>query len=152
MKNFIPTQIAEVKISYSTNIKANERLQIKCSGDAYEIFASNWNKSIEHTETMMLLILNRANRVLGITTLSQGGTAGCLVDVKIIMQYAIKANATSMVLAHNHPSGSRQPSDADLKITRKVKSACEILDLSLLDHIILTPFDGYTSFADEGFL
>lgn len=67
------------------------------------------------------------------------------------MKYAIESLATSMIIAHNHPSGNLEPSEADKKITYKLKSACLIMEVPLLDHIILTA-DGYTSFADEGWL
>ena len=72
--------------------------------------------------------------------------------MKVVFQYALKANASSIILAHNHPSGNLQASQADIKISKKVKEAGEILDIRLLDHIILTAYDGYSSMADEGIL
>ena len=74
-----------------------------------------------------------------------------MVDVRVIFQVALKANATSIMIAHNHPSGNLQVSDADRKITRQIKEAGALLDIPLLDHIILTS-DGYLSFADDGYL
>ena len=99
---------------------------------------------------MKIILLNRASRVLGIADLSTGGTNGCLLDLKIVFQYAIKANASSIILAHNHPSGNLKPSDADLIITRKVNDAARLLDIQLLDHLILSPEDNYYSLSDEG--
>jgi DNA repair protein RadC len=88
---------------------------------------------------------------LGITTISKGGISGSLMDMKVVFQYALKANACGVIIAHNHPSGNMTPSESDLKITRKIKEAGDILDIQLLDHIILTPEeDIYTSLADEG--
>jgi len=98
------------------------------------------------------MLLNRANKVLGISTISNGSLSGTLVDIRIIMQYALKANAHSIIVSHNHPSGNCKPSENDLSITQKIKEAGKILDISLLDHLILTPDDTYSSFADEGLL
>jgi DNA repair protein RadC len=98
-----------------------------------------------------MLLLNRANKVLGITTISEGGLSGTVTDVRLIYQYAIKGNASGIIVCHNHPSGNQNPSESDLKITQKIKEAGNLLDIQLLDHIILTPErDLYRSFADEG--
>jgi len=80
---------------------------------------------------------------------SRGGTSGTVVDAKIIFAAAIKARADGIILAHNHPSGNLQPSQADLDLTRKLRQAGEVLDISILDHLILAPDSGYYSFADE---
>ena len=101
---------------------------------------------------MKVMLLNRASRVLGIADLSTGGTNGCLVDLKVVFQFAIKANASSIILAHNHPSGNIKPSQADINITKKVSEGANILDLQILDHLILTPEEKYYSMADEGFI
>jgi DNA repair protein RadC len=149
--NLFLSLVAEVKISYSTQVKASDRFQITTSRDAEELLRNSWDHaSIEHIETMKLILLNRANRVLGITTLSSGGTSGCILDAKTVFQYALKANASGIILSHNHPSGNRQPSGNDLDISKKIKEGGKLLDISLLDHVIITPFDGYYSMADEG--
>jgi len=97
------------------------------------------------------LLLNRANKVLGISTISEGGLSGTVTDVRLIYQYAIKANASGIIIAHNHPSGNINPSESDQKITNKIKDAGNLLDIQLLDHIILTAeIEIYRSFADEG--
>lgn len=96
--------------------------------------------------------MNRANRVLGVTNLSKGGTVGTICDVRMIFQYAIKSNSVGFILAHNHPGGNPKPSEADKMITEKIKSADHIMDIRLLYHIILTPYDGYFSFVDNGIL
>ena len=152
MKNLFLFNVAEVQLSYLTKVKASDRPKIACSRQAEEILRNFWDHSLEHHESMHLILLNRANRVLGVTKLSSGGTSGCIVDVKIIFQYALKANACGIILAHNHPSGNTQPSDNDKRLTQKVKEAGMLLDKSLLDHLILTPYDGYYSMADEGIL
>ena len=72
--------------------------------------------------------------------------------MKLIFQYALKTNAQGLIICHNHPSGNNQPSDSDKKITQKIREAAELLDMHLMDHIIITPHDGYYSFADDGLL
>lgn len=148
--NFL--QIAEVKLVYVTKVKPSERPSIKTSKEAQRILFQSWAPdNIEHVETCKMLLLSRSNKVLGITTVSQGGISASLMDTKVIFQYALKANACGVIIAHNHPSGNVAPSESDLKITRKIKEAGDILDIQLLDHIILTPEeDVYTSLADEG--
>lgn len=85
-------------------------------------------------------------------SLSKGTTTGSIIDIKVLLQYAIKANASSIIVAHNHPSGNPEPSDADRKITDRIKRACELVEISLLDHLIILPAEEYLSFSDEGIL
>ena len=159
MKNTQSTQqtidflnVAEVSLTYVTKVKPSDRPAIKNSHDAHKIFFDSWDTAtIEHKETVKMLLLNRANKVLGITTLSEGGLSGTLMDVRMIYQYAIKGNACGIIIAHNHPSGNSNPSESDQKITRRIKEAGNLLDIQLLDHIILTPEkEIFRSFADEG--
>jgi DNA repair protein RadC len=147
------TTISEVRLVYKTNVKASERLQVKCSKDAFDMFMENWDQdSIEHIEEFKLMLLTRSNKVLGIAEISKGGISGTVTDVRIILQYAIKANASGIIICHNHPSGNVQPSESDTKITQKVKQASNLTDIQLLDHLIITPEDGYYSLADNGLL
>src|SRR5664280_471886 len=147
------TTISEERLVYRTKVKASERLQVKCSKDAVDIFMENWDlDSIEHIEESKLMLLTRSNKVLGIASISKGGISGTLTDVRIIMQYAIKANASGMIVCHNHPSGNLNPSESDAKITLKIKEAANLLDLSLLDHLIITMDGEYYSFADNGII
>jgi DNA repair protein RadC len=142
--------IAEVRLIYSSKVSASDRPQIRCSADAMKLFKETWDQeTIELYEECKLMLLNRANKVLGIAQISQGGISGTVTDVRIILQYALKANASGIVLCHNHPSGNVQPSEADLKITSKLKEAAMIHDITLLDHLIITN-DGYYSMADMG--
>ena len=159
MKNTHSTQqtidflnVAEVSLTYVTKVKPSERPAIKNSHDAHKIFFDSWDTAtIEHKETVKMLLLNRANKVLGITTISEGGLSGTLMDVRMIFQYAIKGNACGIIIAHNHPSGNSNPSESDQKITQKIKEVGNLLDIQLLDHIILTPEkEIFRSFADEG--
>ena len=149
-KTSILSNVAEVKLRYSTRVRASDRVQIKCSDDAEQLIREFWKDDMEHVESMKLILLNRANRVLGVTTISTGSTTGTVVDNKIIFQYALKANASGLILVHNHPSGNLRPSAADKNITRKVREAGKLFNIQLLDHLIITPYDGFLSFADEG--
>ena len=131
--------ISEVKLIYKTKIKASDRIKINGAQDAFRILYDNWDKdSIEHVEEFKILLLNRANMVLGIASLFKGGVVGTVIDPRIIFQYALKANAAQIILAHNHPSGNTKPSDADISITKKIKEGARHLDITVLDHIILT--------------
>jgi DNA repair protein RadC len=142
--------IAEVELTYKTRVKASERPQIKASRDAFELLYLSWNlDSIEHVEEFKIILLNRSNKVLGIATISKGGMSGTVIDIKLIFQYAIKSNASAIILAHNHPSGKKEPSESDISITKRIKEAGNIMDLKLLDHIILIPEAEFYSMADN---
>lgn len=145
--------IAEVKLTYTSKVKASERPKIKCSKDACDIILSCWDvETIEYFEEFKIILLNRSNSVLGVLPVSKGGISGTVTDVRIIMQAAVKANASGLIVSHNHPSGNLSPSESDHKITQKIKEAGQIMDIQLLDHIIVTAENEYYSFADNGFL
>lgn len=108
-------------------------------------------KSSSLLKSLKFSLLNRANRVIGIVPISVGGTAGTIADPKVIFVSALKCNAASIILAHNHPSSNLKPSNADIELTKKLKNAGLFLDLPILEHIILTK-EGYLSFADEGLM
>jgi DNA repair protein RadC len=153
MKNQQQITISEVKLIYRTKIKASERLKVKCSRDAYDIFIENWDPdSIEHTEEFKILLMNRSNSVLGIFPVSKGGLSGTVTDVRLIYQAAIKANASGIILAHNHPSSNINPSESDIKITQKIKDAGILMDIQLLDHLIICTDGDYYSFADNSLI
>ena len=144
-------QLNEVEVVYRPIQDFEERPIIRSSRDAHELFRSNWDDMrIGYREEAKMLLLNRNNRVLGIANLSSGGIAGTVVDPKVIFTTALKCAATSIILAHNHPSGQMQPSLDDLKIQRKVIEGGKVLDISVLDHIILSGTDSnYHSMADS---
>ncbi len=144
-------QACEVKLTYQSKVKASERVQIKCSKDIYNfLIESVFDRStIEHHESLNVILLNKAGKVLGVHTVSIGGTGECSVDIKIIMQSAILSNATGIILSHNHPSGNLKPSTQDNTLTQKVSKVCKLMEIKLLDHIIVTT-EGYYSYADEG--
>ncbi|MBR1631501.1 MAG: DNA repair protein RadC [Paludibacteraceae bacterium] len=103
------------------------------------------------TEEMWVLLLNRQNRLIDKQCIGKGGIAGVTCDVRVVMRMALEHNATSIILAHNHPSGSNQPSKNDKDLTLKISKACSLLDISLHDHIIIARHT-YYSFADAGLL
>lgn len=139
--------IKEIKLSYSKD--EVENIKITDSNSAYKILINNWDMdTIELQEEFKVLLLNRANLVLGIYPLSKGGVSGTIVDVKLLLASAIKANASGIIIAHNHPSGNLKPSESDIKLTRKINEAAKLLDLILLDHIIVTKCS-YYSFTDS---
>jgi len=122
---------------------------ITSSRDAYELFYPYLADSIY--EEFWVMFLNRANARLSIHSISEGGQSGTVVDPKKIFKLALEQNAASIVLCHNHPSGNLKPSDADIKLTKKLKEAGQMLDMPVLDHLIIGD-EKYFSFADEGIL
>lgn len=146
----IQDQIAEVKISYTSKTKYADRIKVVTSMEAVEAIRKIW-PSYEHVEFAYVVLLNRQNQILGVHQLSKGGMNGTVIDLRVIFQVALKANANAIILVHNHPSGNLDPSEADKQITLKVKEAGKVLEIPLLDHIILTD-EGHFSFADEGYL
>ena len=147
------TKVNEIAISYTGNIKAKSYPKITSSGDAASILFEHWDKNnIELQESFKMLLLNNSNKVKGIYTLSIGGITGTLVDVRIVFAVLLKSLTTGVILAHNHPSGTLSPSEADKSLTIKIRKAGELFDVKVLDHLILTPEGNYFSFADEGLL
>jgi DNA repair protein RadC len=102
-------------------------------------------------EVFAVVFLNRANKIISFQIVSSGGLTGTVADPRVILKKAIEAEATSIVLSHNHPSGSLKPSRADEELTQKIRQAAVFLDIRVVDHIIVSD-EGYYSFADEGLL
>jgi DNA repair protein RadC len=127
-----------------------ERIKICSSQDAYDIFRATGIQD-EYVEHFCILMLNRANKVLGIEKISTGGAAGTVVDTKVIFKKALEKNASSIILCHNHPSGTLRPSQQDLTLTKNLTAAGKFMDIPIIDHMILTS-GGYVSLADEGYL
>ena len=123
-----------------------EKPQIRSSQDAYNVIAPLL-VDLPHEE-FWILMLNRANRVIGRARVSQGGVTGTVVDSKMVFKEAISGLACSVILFHNHPSGNFQPSQSDIDLTKKLQTAGEALDIAVLDHLIVSEL-GYYSFADE---
>nr|WP_294931329.1 JAB domain-containing protein [uncultured Flavobacterium sp.] len=144
--------VSEIELIYKSKVKASERPQIKSSQDLYLLLKSSWDQGkIEFFEQFKILFLNQSFKVLGLYEMSSGGITGTIVDLRMIFSAALKANATNIVIAHNHPSGNPTPSEADKHITKKMKQAGELLDIKLVDHLIITS-ENYYSFIDDGAL
>ena len=145
-------EVAEIQLSYKSNVKPSQRPRISGSKDAYAVFLQCWdNTKIELLEQFKVIFTNRGNKVLGVMEVSSGGIAGTVADSRLIFGAAIKALATGIIISHNHPSGNLTPSQADIDLTRKIKEGGKLLEIQLLDHIIVTS-EGYYSFADEGII
>ena len=141
------SQVSEIQVSYTPNLLVD--MSIKNSKKSFELMLNEWEQeTLQMQEEVKILLLNRSNKVLGIYSLAKDGLTSCIVDVRIILSIALKTLATGIILVHNHPSGNLKPSKADLDITKKLKNSCDLLDISLLDHLIITK-DNYFSFADE---
>lgn len=136
-------------------IKANQtdlkQAKISTSKDGYEYILQFYSDDLEVYESSFILLLNRANKVIGYAKISQGGVAGTVIDIKIVMKYVVDTLASGFIIAHNHPSGSLFPSKQDDVMTNNLKSISKMLDCVLLDHLIITT-EGYYSYADSGAL
>ena len=142
--------VSEVELTYKNNVPYNQRQKISNSQGAYEILTNLFpENTMDYRETFIVLYLNRANQVLGYSVISQGGTSNTTVDIKMVIQTALLANASCIVLAHNHPSGNLRPSSDDNRITNRIIEAARLFDITVLDHIIITN-ESYYSFTDNG--
>jgi DNA repair protein RadC len=145
-------QLPELKIRVERKAGDGSTYQVTSSKTAYQFFYSIFDAdTILWTEESAMIILNRANEIIGYSKISSGGTAGTVVDAKVIFTKALLAGGHSIILAHNHPSGNPQPSEQDIKLTKQLIKAGEVLEIRVLDHIIVTD-KGYTSMADEGYM
>lgn len=145
-------QVAEIQLTYKSNVKPSQRPKITGSKDAFSILKENWDEGkIEFVEQFKAMFTNRANKVLGIFDVSTGGVSATIADPKVIFAAAIKAGASGFIVAHNHPSGNLLASREDIELTKRLKEAGKILEIQLLDHVILSS-EGYYSFADEGLI
>ena len=126
-----------------------KRQKVTSSKDIFELFKPMLT-DLPHEE-FWILLLNRANKVIKPTRISQGGVSGTIADTKMIFLSVVESLASSIILCHNHPSGNLKPSNADISLTSKLKEAGKLLEIPVLDHIIFSD-NGYYSFADEGLM
>ena len=140
--------VGEVELTYKSTLKS--RNKIYSSEDAYEVLLSTYREgTICYKEYCKVLFLNQAKQVLGYTLISEGGITDTTVDVRVILQAALLTNSVAIILAHNHPSGNLKPSKEDLRLTKQVKDAAQLMRITVTDHLILSDVS-YYSFADEG--
>lgn len=129
--------------------EALEKKKITSSNSVFELMQPIIGE-LPHEE-FWIIYLNNSNKVIDQLQLSKGGITGTLVDVRLALKKALELGATSIIITHNHPSGALTPSNADIQLTQKLKTAAESLDIKILDHLIVTE-KSYFSFADEGLL
>jgi DNA repair protein RadC len=141
-------EICEIEVVYKRPAITSMD-SIKGKEDIVEVFRKLiTEEKIDLKEFFMVALLSRNNHVLGVSIVSMGSTNGACVNIKEILQLAIKTNSSSVILGHNHPSGNLRPSESDISITRRIRDVCKLCDINLLDHIILTS-EGSISFIDE---
>ncbi len=146
-------KVNEIKISYKERIYAPNWKKINSSKDAAEILHGTWDRdTIGLRESFKVVLLNNANKVKGVYTLSEGGITGVVVDIRILFAMVLKTLSVAIILVHNHPSGTLRPSGPDKEITEKIKKAGNLFDIKLLDHLIIVPDGDYFSFADNNLL
>jgi DNA repair protein RadC len=145
----IPTKAAKMMIAARNIKEESETFKIRSSMDAYTKLKFIGTCEIEH---FLIMPLNRANIVLGIKTVSVGGTSGTVVDAKILFRMLLNfKRINGFIVAHNHPSGNITESEADVELTKKLIEGAKLLDMKLFDHLIITS-NGYKSFADSGLM
>jgi DNA repair protein RadC len=145
-------QLPELRIKVERKDGDGQVYQVKSSNDAATFFRTIFNAdTMLWTEESAMICLNRANEVIGYFKVSSGGTASTIMDAKVIFTQALQSGAHSIILAHNHPSGNRTPSDNDIKLTKQLVKGAELLDMTVLDHIILTE-TSHMSMADENYI
>lgn len=127
------------------------QVNIKSSHDAADFIRPMFGDNLGICEEFHIILLNQRNNTIGNVRISQGGITATIADVRMIGKYALESLATAVILAHNHPSGNCKPSQADIQLTQKAKSALALFDINVLDHVILTE-ESYYSLADEGVL
>jgi DNA repair protein RadC len=143
----------EDRLSYIPNSGILKRKKIACSRDAFMQLLEGYDKdTIGMQEQFVVLLLNRANKALGIYKVSTGGITGVMVDIRLVMVAALKSLATGIIISHNHPSSNMVPSIQDVELTARIDKACKLLDIELLDHIIVTSSHSFYSFANEGLM
>jgi len=141
-------KVSEVKITYELNNTNKKKVRVNTSAKIYALMLKNWEQ-IEYRESFKILLLDVSKQALGINTVSMGGLSESIVDVRMILQGALLANAKGIVACHNHPSGNIRPSRDDDVVTMRIREASKIIDIKLIDHLIIAK-DGYYSYADAG--
>lgn len=139
------------KISLKSEPSEFESIKITTSMQGYEYIKRFFFDDITLFESFYMLMFNRANKTIAYVKISQGGVSGTVVDPKIIAKYAVDSLCSSVIIAHNHPSGETRPSESDILITNKIKEGLKLFDINLLDHLIICE-GGYHSFADNGMI
>src|SRR5689334_23657978 len=143
-------QAVEITVSYKPNNQ--HKHVVNSSRDAYLVFKGFFSgDTISLQEQFAVMYLNRAGRVIGVFKLATGSMTRVVCDIRLVLAIALKTAATSIMLCHNHPSENIEPSVEDTQLTTQIKEAAKLMNVTLLDHLIITR-DTYYSFADDGIL
>jgi DNA repair protein RadC len=145
--------IPEIEISINIKKSKTELPVITSSEDCYKVLKLCFNNyKINWIEEVVMLCLNKSNKVIGFYKVSSGGVTGSIVDPKVVFTIALNTPGTcAIILAHNHPSGNLKASEQDIQITNKIREGGKLLDIKLLDHLIITD-ESFISFLDENLL
>ena len=144
--------VSEVELSYKNRVPYSQRQKVTNSSSVYEVLRNIFpSETIDYRETFIVLYLNKAHQILGYSVVAEGGISQVAVDVKMIMQGALLANASVIILAHNHPSGNLNPSLEDRKLTEQVAEASKLFEIRVLDHLIVTS-ESFYSLSDNGYI
>ena len=144
------TIIAAMELGRRRQAQASIEKQIVASSADVATYLQTSLRDYKH-EVFAVIFLNRSNKINDFKIISEGGITGTVADPRVILKRALEEDAVSIILCHNHPSGSLKPSKADEELTHKIKEAAKYFDIKVLDHLIVSD-DGYFSFADEGIL
>lgn len=150
-KGYVQLKEREVEYKLSAKKKDFKRAKITKSKDAADYARQFYFDDMIIYESVFIIMMNRQNNTCGYAKISQGGISGTVVDIRLILKYAIDNLASGIILVHNHPSGNLKASSEDIQIAKKLKEAARLMDIALLDSIILTE-NSYCSLADEGLL
>lgn len=145
-------RISEIGIYYKSKVPYRDRISINSPDMAYEVLKRAWDQNkIELLEEFKILLVDNKSNCLGIVDIASGSINSCIVDPRLLFSAALKARASGIILAHNHPSGNVFPSENDKKLTEKIRQGAEILNIAILDHLIVSPHN-YYSFAEKGLI
>ena len=146
-------QLKEKEVEYKLKAIRQDfnRAKITCSKDAADYARQFYFDDLVIYESVFVIMMNRQNNTCGYAKISQGGISGTVVDIRLILKYAIDSLASSVILVHNHPSGNLKASQQDIQIAKRLKEAAGLMDIVLLDSIIINE-NGHSSLADEGLI
>ncbi len=143
-------KVAEIELVYRNKVDPADRVCVRSSRDAYDVLFNTWDDGkLELQEQFRVLLLDRKNACLGISTVATGGISECMVDLRLVFALALKSKTSHLVLSHNHPSGNTAFSDADIQLTKEFMEIAKFHKMTILDHIVVTR-DAYSSMADNG--
>ena len=149
MKNY-KSKLPEITLKYKNGTQ--NKVKITSPEESAKVLRKMYDSdTLEYTESAIAVFLNRANNTIGWIKISQGGISSTIIDRRVLLAAALNCGASAIILSHNHPSGNSKPSHADIQMTKKINEACNIMDIQLLDHVIITE-DSYHSMRNEGLI